>query len=235
MVKSAYARDLSKSGWSPTMLRMPRPENQPQAPARPFAPARPLVLGLVGGVASGKSTVAGMFVAHGLRHIDADAHAHAASSDPAVLAEVRSRLGERFVVDGALDRPAIGQLVFSDPAAKQALEEILHPRVRARIRTELDEATAAGVSSLLDVPLLFEAGLWESCDHVVFVDAPDEVRRARAAGRGWADDELGRRERNQLPLEEKRARAHATIDNGGAIEETRAAVAQLLADLEASP
>ena len=67
MVKSAYARDLSKSGWSPTMLRMPQPENQPQAPARPFAPARPLVLGLVGGVASGKSTVAGWLAAMHVR------------------------------------------------------------------------------------------------------------------------------------------------------------------------
>ena len=232
MVKSASGRDLSKSRRSPTMLWMPRPENQPRAPASPFAPARPIVLGLVGGVASGKSTVAALFAAHGLRHIDADAHARAASSDPEVLAEVRSRLGERFVVDDQLDRPAIGQLVFSDPAAKQALEEILHPRVRARIVAELEEAAAAGCSSLLDVPLLFEAGLWESCDHVVFVDAPDEVRRARAASRGWAEDELERRERNQLPIEEKRARAHATVDNGGALEETRAAVAELLADLE---
>ncbi|MEC7726137.1 MAG: dephospho-CoA kinase, partial [Planctomycetota bacterium] len=73
---------------------MPRPENQPDEPARPFAPATPLVIGLVGGVASGKSTVAGLFAARGLRHIDADAHARAATKDPGVLAEVRATLGE---------------------------------------------------------------------------------------------------------------------------------------------
>ena len=199
---------------------------------RPFEPPTPLVIGIVGGVAAGKSTVADMFARRGLRHIDADAHARAAARDPAALAEIERQSGARFVRDGALDRPALAAHVFADPAAKARLEAILHPRVRARIEAELAEARSAGVSTLLDVPLLFEAGLFEVCDTVVFVDADDDVRRARAATRGWADDELARRERNQLPIAEKRRRADHVIDNSGPLENTESAVATLLGRLE---
>ena len=211
---------------------MPRPENQPDEPARPFAPAKPLVIGLVGGVASGKSTVAGLFAARGLRHIDADAHARAATKDPGVLAEVRATLGERFVVENVLDRQAVADLVFSDPAAKRTLEDIVHPVVRARILEEMRDAAERGESSLLDVPLLFEAGLYEQCDTIVFVDAPRDVREGRAAARGWEAGELARREQNQLALDEKRRRAHFAIDNGDALGATEAAVAELLAAIE---
>ncbi|MFN3244783.1 MAG: dephospho-CoA kinase [Planctomycetota bacterium] len=211
---------------------MPPPEKPDPAPERPFGPPEPLVIGLVGGVASGKSTVSGLFSAHGIRHIDADLHARAATEDPQVLAEVQTRLGERFVVDGRLDRQAVAEHVFSHPDAKQQLEAIVHPRVRARILAELDRSRAAGQSSLLDVPLLFEAGLWQHCDTIVFVDAPDEIRRERARGRGWDDQELPRRERNQLPLADKRARSQHVVDNGGTLEQTRRAVAALLAELE---
>ena len=160
---------------------MPAPENPSSEQPRPFTPERPLVIGLVGGVASGKSTVAAMIEAHGLRHIDADAHARRAAEAPDVLAQVRTELGERFVVDGRLDRAALAERVFDDPEAKAALEAILHPRVRSQIRSDLDEARRLGRSSLLDVPLLFEAGLWERCDQIVFVEAADATRRA--AGR----------------------------------------------------
>jgi len=211
---------------------MPPPEKPDPAPERPFGPPEPLVIGLVGGVASGKSTVAGLFEARGIRHIDADQHARAATEDPEILAEVQTRLGERFVVDGRLDRQAVAEHVFSEPAARQQLEAIVHPRVRARILAELERDRASGRSSLLDVPLLFEAGLWEHCDTIVYVDAPDDVRRARAATRGWQPDELPRRERNQLPLADKRARSQHVVDNGGELDDTRRAVDAVLARLE---
>ena len=207
---------------------------EPRDPARkPFAPARPVVIGLAGGVASGKSTVAAEFAAHGLVHIDADACAHALSSDADVLAQVRAQLGEAFVRDGRLDRAALANRVFSDPDAKASLEAILHPRVRARILDELERARGAGRSSLLDVPLLFEAGLWELCDRVVFVEASDAARRERARARGWADDELDRREQSQLPLHEKRAKSDHVVGNDGPLDETRSAVGALLRQLEA--
>ncbi|MFK7743063.1 MAG: dephospho-CoA kinase [Planctomycetota bacterium] len=202
---------------------------------RPFAPLDPLVIGLVGGVAAGKSTVAKLFCEHGIRHIDADQHARAASADPEALAEVRARLGAKYVTaDGQLDRPELAKLVFAEPEQKRVLEEILHPRVRQRIDAALQEAHAAGQSSLLDVPLLFEAGLWERCNTIVFVAAADEARQQRARSRGWADDELAKRERNQLPLAEKQSRSDHTIANDGTLAETAASVAELLRTLEMS-
>ncbi len=200
--------------------------------ADPFRPRSPLVIGLVGGIGAGKSTVAGLLAARGLRHVDADAHAHAVTRDPAVLAEIREDLGERFVRDGALDRAAVAAHVFADPGAKARLEAIVHPRVRGRIVAELAEARAGGESTLLDVPLLFEAGLFEACDVVVFVDAPDVIRAERTRARGWADDELGRREQNQMPVAEKRARADHVLDNGGDLAATARQVDALLRRLE---
>jgi len=210
------------------------PALPPSALPAPFAPARPVVIGLAGGVASGKSTVAAAFAAHGLVHIDADACARALSNDADVLAQVRAQLGEAFVSDGQLDRAALADRVFSDPTAKAALEAILHPRVRARILADMEQARDAGRSSLLDVPLLFEAGLWELCDRVVFVEASGAARRERARARGWADDELDRREQSQLPLHEKRERSDHIVCNDGSLEETRRAVGALLRQLEAT-
>lgn len=190
------------------------------------------MIGLVGGVASGKSTVAKLFSEHGIRHVDADHHARAAASEPDAIAAVARSFGPEFVRDEGLDRARLADRIFADAEARRTLEAILHPLVRRRIDAELAEAREAGQSCLLDVPLLFEAGLFERCDTIVFVDAPHEVRAARAAGRGWAPDELGRREASQLPLAEKRARADHTIDNGGSLDATRAAVRSLLRSLE---
>ena len=214
---------------------MPAPTHANQGQTRPFRPQNPLVIGLVGGIASGKSTVAGLFAGHGIRHVDADLHAKAASQDPEVQQEVAAELGERFVQHGQLDRQALAAHVFRDPAAKQKLEAILHPRVRARILAEIEQATKAGTSVLLDVPLLFEAGLFAHCDTVVFVAVADAVRQARARSRGWAEDELQRREQNQLPLSDKQARSQHVIDNNGDLIQTATAVDELLRRLEMQP
>lgn len=211
-----------------------RPEDSEVAP-RPFRPQRPLVIGLVGGIAAGKSAVAGLFAAHGVEHIDADRLAHEVGAEPDVLRAVAATFGERFVAGDRLDRPALAALVFGDPAARQRLEAILHPRIRARIVVALAAARARGHSALVDAPLLFETGLDTLCDTVVFVDAPPAVRATRAAARGWSTDELARREQHQLPLAEKRARAAHALDNGGAIAATGRAVAALLQRWEASP
>jgi len=198
----------------------------------PFRPPPPLVIGLVGGIAAGKTTVAGLFGGRGIRHVDADFHARAASEAPEVLREVAEQLGDRFVKDGQLDRTALGEHVFRDPKAKATLEAIVHPRVRQRILADLEQAKAEGTSVLLDVPLLFEAGLYELCDTVVFVHASDPVRQARAKTRGWPDDELARREQNQLPLAEKRSRSQHVVDNDGDLKITTQSVDDVLATIE---
>lgn len=197
----------------------------------PFRPATPVVIGIVGGIAAGKSAVAERFALHGLWPVDADRIARATSELPEVLAEVEAAFGPSAVTGGRLDRAALAARVFADPAARTRLEAILHPRIRATIREELDAARTAGHSVLLDVPLLFENGLFQLCDHVVFVDAPEPVRQARARTRGWADGELARREQAQLPLAEKRARAGFVVDNGGDRAAMAAQVAAILQQL----
>ncbi len=213
-------------------MTAPTPGNQGQK--RLFRPKTPLVIGLVGGIASGKSEVAGLFARHGILHVNADFHAKAVSEAPEVVQEVADRLGAQFVRDGKIDRMALGDHVFRVPEAKLKLEAIVHPRVRAEIHSALESALAEGQSALLDVPLLFEAGLFEICHAIVFVDADEEVRSDRARSRGWPTDELSRRERNQLPLAEKRARSQHVIDNNDTLTSTAQAVEELLSRLESN-
>jgi dephospho-CoA kinase len=193
-------------------------------------PRKPLVIGLLGGVSSGKSTVARIFEEAGFRRIDADAAARRATEDPEILARIRERFGTAIIDrDGALDRDAMAAVVFDDERARRDLERIVHPAVRAAITAELDDALGAGKSVVLDVPLLIEGGLIDRCGWAVFVEASGEVRAQRAAKRGWSDDEVRRREAAQLPLAVKKARAAASIDNSGTLEQTRAQVEAFLA------
>ncbi|MBL8726857.1 MAG: dephospho-CoA kinase [Planctomycetes bacterium] len=214
---------------------MPAEPHRSTTAPRPFRPARPVVIGLLGGIAAGKSTVAALFAARGLRHVSADAHAHAVAGEPAVVAEVSAAFGPGVTAGGRLDRAAMAAVVFRDPSARAQLEAILHPRIRARILAELAAARAAGTSVLLDAPLLLETGLIECCDEVVFVDADETERRRRAALRGWPAGELERREAAQAPLASKRARAGHTVDNGGDLAATARQVDAVLAALEAAP
>ncbi len=208
---------------------MPEDPGLPPAAGRPFRPDPPVVIGLLGGIAAGKSAVAGAFAARGLRHIDADAIARQVTGAADVIAAVAAALGSGLVAaDGHLDRTALAARVFTDPAARKQLEAITHPRIRQRILADLDAARRAGTSVLLDVPLLLEGGLIDQCDRTVFVAASPEVRTARAASRGWADGELRRREATQAPLADKRARADFAIDNDGPLDATRRQIDDLL-------
>ncbi len=189
----------------------------------------PLVIGLLGGVASGKSTVAKLFAEQGFVPIDADQHARRVVKDPHVRAALRSRFGPGiFQADGSLDRAALAAVVFSAPEAKRDLEAITHPAVRQGITKQLDAALTKGCPVLLDVPLLLEGGLIELCSFCVYVDTPVSQRLAQAARRGWDEEELRRREANQSPLAVKRSAAKYTIDNSGSLQRTRDQVDALL-------
>jgi dephospho-CoA kinase len=210
------------------MARMPGDPPSPPPAARPFRPARPLVIGVLGGIASGKSTVARMFAPHGLRHVDADAHARAVTAQPAVLADLAAEFGGSVVAGSALDREALARIVFADAGARARLERIVHPRIRARILAELDDARTRGESVILDAPLLLEGGLIDWCDEVVFVETAETTRRRRASERGWSDEEFARREAAQRDLATKRARSGHEVRNDGDLDETRRHVAALL-------
>lgn len=207
---------------------MPAPsENPPPFPR--FRPVPPAVIGILGGIASGKSAVAAAFAAHGLVHLDADRIAREVTARPDVVQAIAQALGAEVVAaDGSLDRAKVAARVFQDSEARRELEALTHPPVRRAILDALAAAEANGDSVLLDVPLLLERGLIEECDAVAFVHASEATRRARAASRGWAPDELDRRERAQASLDEKRARADVTIDNDGPLEATRQQVAEFL-------
>lgn len=174
----------------------------------------PKRLGLTGSIGAGKSTVAGLLRARGLTVLDADAVAHEVSRWPEVQAEVAAQLGPQYVTPTGFDRPALARLVFADPAARQRLNAIVHPRVRQRMQ-EL-EAQASGEWVVQDIPLLFEGGLEAGMDATLLVDAPLELRVARVMARDGVDaDGVRARDAAQLPAEEKRRQASAVLDNGG--------------------
>lgn len=198
---------------------------------------RTLLLGVLGGIASGKSEVARLLAGSDGRVLDADQLAHGVLEEPEVRRWLEQRFGPRVLAQGRVDRAALGAAVFSDPPARRALEAQVHPRVRAALLAGVEAARAAGVPRVvLDVPLLLENeaehGLSAQCDALVFVDADAKVRDARAvARRGWASGELERREALQLPLATKRDRADFVIRNEGDLDELRAAVGRVLAAL----
>lgn len=196
------------------------------------SPPRAPVIGLLGGIASGKSLVASLLAGPRGVVIAADALAHEVLSEPDTLAFLRERFGPQIVDEhGRPDRVALAERVFADSDLRAELESWIHPRVRARIRAGLAEAQAAGAECIaLDVPLLLENdaehGLAALCDWLVFVEAPLAERDSRASrNRGWRSGEVARREEAQLPLHAKRARAHHIVTNRGTRAELEEAVA----------
>ncbi len=188
-----------------------------------------MIIGLAGGVGAGKSSVAAAFRDLGCVVIDSDQEAKAALRLPRVKAELRSWWGEAaFGPDGEVNRAAVARIVFADPAQRLRLESLIHPLLRGTRHAAIDAAERDGAPAvILDAPLLFEAGLDAECDAVVFVEAPRSQRVARVARRGWDEAELDRREKTQLPLEHKRARAHHVVDNSADEARLRARVAEV--------
>jgi len=190
-------------------------------------------VGLTGGVASGKSTVSAMLAELGAVVIDADVLARevvAPGTDG--LAEVVEAFGPDVLgSDGALDRPALGAIVFGDEARRRVLEGIIHPRVRARAAAI--EATAPpGAVVVHDIPLLTETGQAASFDAVVVVDVPVATQVQRMVEqRGLTRAEAEARVAAQASREERLAVATHVVDNTGTLEELRTRVAEALAEL----
>jgi dephospho-CoA kinase len=182
------------------------------------------VVGLIGGIGSGKSSAASLLADRGAAVIDADAVGHTLLGDPAIRAQIVEQFGEGVLEkprgDGdttpRIDRRALGAIVFADPSARRELEAILHPLMRDRFLQEIDRLVRHGTVGLvvLDAAILLEAGWDDLCDRVVFVDAPRPERLRRVAeARGWSEETLAARERSQWPYDEKRRRADWVITN----------------------
>lgn len=191
-----------------------------------------IVIGLSGGIASGKSYVARLLAEKGARILDADKHAQQVLDEPHVIEQLVERWGSTVRGDdGNIIRGEIARKVFGDqPEAKrdrEFLEALVHPLVRRRLQAELDEAAKQGMlAAVLDIPLLHESGWAEACDWVLFVETSDNIRQRRAAERGWQPGELAQREGAQLPLAKKKELANATV-SGDSKEEARERINQI--------
>jgi dephospho-CoA kinase len=197
-----------------------------------------LLLGLVGGIGSGKSAVAEIMRERGGYVIDADCLGHEALAQPQIREQIVARWGERVRgEDKEIARRKLGALVFADPAERKVLESYVFPYITRRIEEELARANAdpAVPFVVLDAAILLETGWGKACDVIVFVSVPRDERLQRIAmTRGWSAKEVEARELAQWSLEDKAARAHAVIDNGGNLEETRRQVLALLTRLHVS-
>jgi dephospho-CoA kinase len=176
-----------------------------------------VVVGLTGGIASGKSSVATLLEARGAVIIDADVLARDVVAQGApLLAEVAQRFGESILTDdGSLDRAALGRVVFSDPSARRDLEALIHPAVRRRA-AELEAAAPAGSVVVHVIPLLVETGQGDRFDLVVVVDANEASQLARMRTRDSLDEPSARaRIAAQASREARLAAADVVIDNSG--------------------
>jgi dephospho-CoA kinase len=184
-----------------------------------------MIIGLTGGIACGKSTVAAMLASRGAKIVDADKIAREVvePGSPA-LEEIVARFGrEMLLEDGSLNRKKLGERIFGDPGAKKALEAILHPRIRAIMRERMAEFERNDPNGLVvaDIPLLYESGLETWFREVMVVYIPRELQIARLTARdGLTPEQAEARLKAQMPIEEKKRRADIVIDNSGTLEET---------------
>ena len=175
-----------------------------------------IILGLTGSIGMGKTTAATMLHAMGLRICDSDAIVHKLLGTGGGAVEAIGAEFGNVVHDGAVDRPALGQAVFSDPDALKRLEAILHPMVQATQVDFLKNAALNGVEiAVLDVPLLFEVGTDRRCDAVIVVTAPRFLQEQRVLRRpGMTLERLRATLARQLPDAEKRRRADFVVHTG---------------------
>ena len=199
---------------------------------------QPVVIGILGGVASGKSAIANEFKRHGAVVLSADDAAHEVLRSAEVKALARERWGDSiFGPDGEIDRPALAKIVFAPPPVgeheRTFLEELTHPRIGQLLAERLEAIRGQKnvPAIVLDVPLLYETGWNKFCNVILYVAAEESVRQARARCRGWSAEEVARREATQATLDVKRAAADFVIDNSGSLDVSRAQIDQIWTDV----
>ena len=185
---------------------------------------------LTGGVASGKSTVAGLLAEHGAVVVDSDALAReVVEPGTSGLAAVVEAFGDGVLTaEGRLDRPALGALVFADDGARRRLEGLLHPLIRARAG-EIEADAGADALVVHDIPLLVETGRQAEFDAVLVVDVPVEVQVERMVrDRGWSEDQARARLAAQASREERQQVATYVLDNTGTRDDLRDRVTEVV-------
>jgi dephospho-CoA kinase len=207
--------------------------------SRPF-----LLVGLTGGIATGKSTVAKMLRELGCVIIDADVLAREVvePGEPAYEDIVAAFGSDVIQANGSLDRKRLGAIVFADAARRKRLEAMTHPRIRERFARRLQELTEQGFAGLVffDAAVMIESGNYRNMDRLVVVATDEATQRERLQGRdGIGEDEAARRMASQMPVAEKAKLADHVIDNSGDRAATERQVRRvheaLLAELRARP
>jgi len=198
---------------------------------------RHYVIGLLGGIGSGKSTVAKIFEELGAAVVDADEITAKCLALEEVVAGIREAFGNQVVDQtGHIDRQALAERIFSDETERQKLHALIHPEIIARMRRLLDETRRkhAGWLIVIDAPLLLESQFRASCHDLILVRALRASRIERVVStRGWDAAEVDKRESFQTPLEVKEAAATRCIDNDGSPTDLEKAVRSVYAALEA--
>lgn len=189
----------------------------------------PLTIGLTGGIAAGKSEALAAFERLGAATISSDAVVHELLDSEPLLGILTERWGEEVAPEGRVDRTKVGEIVFSDPEQLKWLEAQIHPLVGERIGAWLGSLPEGIDVAVVEVPLLFEAGMEGVFDTTVAVTAADGVRRERAQARGHAL--VGEREARQLAQEEKAARAEHRVANEGSVEDLERELSALVEKL----
>jgi dephospho-CoA kinase len=192
-----------------------------------------LLVGLTGGIGSGKSTVAGLLAAHSAVILDADAFARdAVRAGTEALAAVVKRFGDEVLgPEGELDRGRLASVVFADREALDDLEAIIHPEVRRMIADGIQSHLDTNDVVVLVNPLLIEMGTHRDCDVVVVVSASPETQVARSVARGMDEADARARLEAQLPLDDRARAADVLLDNEGTLEELETEVDVLWRDL----
>ncbi|ULG71298.1 dephospho-CoA kinase [Macrococcus brunensis] len=190
------------------------------------------VIGLTGGIASGKSTVSRLLAAHGFVIVDADIAARqAVAKGSEGLRQVETIFGPEAIKDGEMNRSYIGQQIFHDEEKRLALNGIIHPIVREIMEEEKQSALAAGKPVIMDIPLLYENKLEETVDAVWVVYVTKEVQLERLMKRNDLDKEAAlARIASQLSIEDKKERADVVIDNNGTLLDLERRINEIVAE-----
>ena len=192
-----------------------------------------LLVGLTGGIASGKSTVSAMLAERGAEIVDADLIARQVVM-PGTQAwhKIRDHFGPGILrPDGAIDRQVLADIVFQDKAKLALLNEITHPEIFERIAERLEASSGREVVVVLDAALLLETGLADGVDVLVVVDTTRDAQLGRLAAKGLSARDAEARIAAQLPAEQRLARADHVVENNGSIEELGARVDELWEEL----
>jgi dephospho-CoA kinase len=195
------------------------------------------ILGIVGSPAGGKSTVARRLEEHGATWVNADLIARSVLDHADIAQQLISHFGSEIAdSSGQIDRSALAARVFGDDVTMRGeltyLESLVHPRTKQIITQQIQAAQAHQDDDkltviVLDIPLMFESGWDRSCDEIWCVDSQRDLRLQRTKTRGWDDDELGRREANQMNMEDKKRLSNQVIENNGTLEQLNETIDQL--------